>query len=450
MTLQGAIATNRFGLGARPGEIDDAGRGPQAWLEAQLTSESYKQFPMKGLLTSRAALELQQSHRAARRAALKNGQKADLKKANRQQRDLIKRERYARLQFGLITQASFHERLTRFWANHFTVSAQKQAVAMIVGPYEREAIRPNILGHFFDLAWNAITHPAMLIYLDNVASIGGRAAKRAKRKRGINENLAREIMELHTVTPAAGYTQKDVTEFAKALTGWTVGGIVPRISPAGETVFAEQLHEAGTRQVLNKRYADAGAGQVRTIIADLCRHPATAQNIAYKLARHFTADTPPVSLVDRLANVFRETDGNLMSLYKALIDAPECWIETPQKMKTPDEFITSVGRLVGIDPIVAANRPDALTLMGQTSYAAPSPEGWPDDTSAWLHSGAILRRVEWTHKLAGQITASMPRLVLQEGLGPLAAPKTVAAVERAESARQAITLAFMSPDFQRR
>ncbi len=208
----------------------------------------------------------------------------------------------------------FVERLVWFWSNHFCISADN--IIAMVGPYEREAIRPHVLGRFADLLFAAESHPAMLFYLDNVQSMGVDSIAGINRDKGLNENLAREILELHTLGVRSGYSQTDVASFAKVLTGWT--WIAP-IEPAhgGEFIFAKRLHEPGEQIVLGKRYAE-GAWIKVAVLADLAHHPATAEHIAQKLARHFVAEEPPPALIDRLAKTFNDSEGDLKEVAKSL------------------------------------------------------------------------------------------------------------------------------------
>jgi len=460
MTLKAAIAATRFGLGAAEGEIETAADDPKGWLLGQLSPAAAARFPDDGLKSSREHVIALQAYfagrgrrRRGRDAATDEAPQFDpdkVKAFRRAVRATVLAEVTARTTFGAATTASFHERLVRFWANHFTVSGLKATTATLAGAYEREAIRPNILGSFADLARAAVFHPAMLVYLDNWRSIGpnSRAGRRAGR--GLNENLAREALELHTVTPAAGYDQRDVTEFARALTGWTVGGGRLRRAPKGETAFAEFLHEPGARTILGRRYAESGRDQAQAILKDLCARAETARNIAFKLARHMIADAPPPALVDRLASVFIRTDGDLPSLYAALLDAPEAWAPEARKVKTPDEVLTSTARLMGLPAVFAGDPRGVFESLAQRPFAAPSPEGWPDEADAWLGPDALMKRVEWANRVAARADGLDARDMLAAALGARATEATLTAVARAESGAQALALALMSPDFQRR
>jgi uncharacterized protein (DUF1800 family) len=352
-----AVALNRFGLGVRADEpLPGDARG---WLLAQF--ESYvAQPPEWSAQPASAALLVAYGDllRAQRQAD------ATSEVAARQQLAAEVRDRYraavaVRVTTALVTPAPFAERLVHFWANHFAVSIEKPSLGSIAGAFEAEAIRPNVFGSFESLLVAVERHPAMLIYLDQIRSIGPEsvAARRAaaadpERKRGLNENLAREILELHTTGVRSGYSQDDVTELARALTGWSVGASAgpatarPGIEP-GRFVFVAALHEPGARRVLGDRYEAAGEAQALAILRRIAVAPATARHIATKLARHFAGDEPPPALVDRLANAFLRSGGDLPTVYRTLIDSPEAWAPAPAKFKTPWEWTLSALRGLG-------------------------------------------------------------------------------------------------------
>src|SRR3984885_13533087 len=232
----------------------------------------------------------------------------------------------------------FVERLVWFWSNHFCISADK--ISAMAGAYEREAIRPHVLGRFADLLLAVESHPAMLFYLDNVESMGADSIAGINRDKGLNENLARETLELHTLGVRSGYTQADVTSFAKVLTGWT--WVQPgEPSHGGEFIYNRLLHEPGPQTVLGKNYPQADMDQGRAVLGDLARHPATAQHIAQQLAAHFVADEPPPSLVAKLVKSFKDSDGNLKEVAKTLIAASESWSPQRQKLKSPAQWVAA-------------------------------------------------------------------------------------------------------------
>ncbi|MEM9667899.1 MAG: DUF1800 family protein [Pseudomonadota bacterium] len=452
MTLDAAIACNRFGLGARRGEIARVAGDPAAWLDGQLNDKVHTAFPAQNLRSSEDLLvDLIKARQQRQKARQSNGIDAALAKSmSKLVRNTLRSETHARTSFGAMTDAPFHERLVRFWANHFTVAARNPQTTIIAGAYEREAIRPNILSSFTDLAERAILHQGMLIYLDNIQSVGPSSRVGKRRKRGLNENLAREVLELHTVTPEAGYSQDDVEELSKALTGWTVGHKRFGTDALGKTVFVEHIHEPGARRVLGKRYADSGSDQARRILADLSKSPHTAHHIATKLARHFVSDRPPERLIKSLKTAFLDSDGDLKSLYRILIDAPELWATETVKVKSPDELLTSASRLLSVQSVFAGNPRDVFTSLAQQPFTAPSPAGWPDSSDHWIGPDALSKRIEWANRVSLRSSNVDARATLKDGLGEQVSPQTLQAVSRAESSSQALALALLSPDFQRR
>lgn len=492
-----AIAVNRFGLGARPGELAGVDVDPRGWLLAQLAGgpPAIADASLRSSADIVAdAFELRQAAGALRRARRMRGQNdpaaapAPDRAAVRKVLDVARRHRAiyadeveARTHAAIATDRPFVERLTHFWTNHFAVSADKPAVVGLVGAFEREAIRPHVLGRFTDLLLAAERHPAMLVYLDNHLSIGpdSRAARLANRRRngrelGLNENLAREILELHTLGVDGGYTQRDVTQLAEVLTGWSIGGArgpglggrVGASEPltddegaaarSGTFAFRAALHEPGAKHVLGKRYADDGAAQGEAVLRDLAAHPATAQLIATKLVRHFVADEPPATAVARVAKTFVETGGDLVSVYRSLVEAPEAWQEPLAKYKTPSDYVVSTLR--GLDASIAGDAgahgrsfAAAFELLGQRPYTPGSPAGWPDRSSDWDGASALLKRIEWADTVAQRAGARVAAAELApQLLGGTLRPETAAAIARAETAQQALTLLLAAPEFLRR
>lgn len=360
---------------------------------------------------------------------------------------LILPELTARLNRALSGEADFLERLVLFWSNHFAVSLTKGGpMAGAVGPFERTVIRPGITGRFADLLLAVTRHPAMLFYLDNQASTGPNAPLGLRLNRGINENLAREILELHTLGVDGGYTQADVTAFAMALTGWTFPA--PNAPEPGQFLFRAAAHEPGPRTVLGRDYPQEGEAQAQAILEDVARHPSTARFIATKLARHFVADVPPPALVARLAATFTRTDGDLGAVSRALVEADEAWAPPLTKLRSPYEFLIAAHRTVGIQTM----RPRMIGMldnMGQPILRPGSPAGFPDTSADWLAPDAIKTRVDFAIELAARFTGD-PAAVGRETMGPALTDETLTAIRRAESGPQGLTLLLMSPEFQRR
>src|SRR5262249_52736378 len=240
-----------------------------------------------------------------------------------------------------------------------------------------------LLGRFGDMLLAVESHPAMLIYLDNARSIGPDSIAGIRQRRGLNENLAREILELHTLGVRTVYTQEDVTRFANVITGWTI--TPPRQDPAraGEFAFNPNMHQRGAQTVIGKSYADTGLEQGRAVLAALARHPATAKHIATKLARHFVADEPPPALVARLAKRFQDTDGNLKEIAKALVTAPEAWDAPRSKLKRPGEWIIGALRASGFTPPDVQPVMQAHNLLGEPLWRPSAPKGFSDESAPW-------------------------------------------------------------------
>ena len=461
--LNAAIAVTRFGLGARPGEIDAARSDPKGFLKAQIRAEGADQ-PSGRLASSSENIAVFQGLRRQRQEMKADGDAAEqLKQVQAQIRDIAIEEMAARGRLAAATPAGFRERWTLFWANHFTVSAVKGQVAPIAGSFEREAIRPFVFGRFQDMLLASSRHPAMLLYLDQSASIGPNSQAGQRRKVGLNENLAREIMELHTVGVDGGYTQADVTEFARALTGWSISrgregaaaGQAGASDPgeAGSFMFRPFTHEPGERHVLGRRYGPEGEAQGQEILADLAAHPATARHIARKLAIHFVADDPPAPLVARLEAGFRTSGGRLDQLAATLIDSPEAWTPEAAKFKSPYEFLVSTWRAAGAAPDL--DKPQrfvgSMTALGQRPFSPNSPKGWPDDNAEWASPDGIIKRIAWAETAAAAMAPALdPNQTARDALGARLSPEAATAIARAETRTEAFAVLLMSPEFQRR
>ena len=472
-SLPAAIAAHRFGLGEA--SLDVVGNDPAQWLAAQIGPADTPRGD--GLMSTAQALAFVAAERAERRAARtappsmtaeQTAAQAALQAASGHYRDVTVADARSRLLTAVATTRPFAERLQWFWANHFTVSLAKGSTRGLVGAFERDAIRPNIAGSFEQLLLASTTHPAMLRYLDNVQSAGPnsqvvvRAAKRAARiderpgVTGLNENLAREVLELHTLGaesargPNAAYTQADVTQFARVLTGWRVG-----YEDADEAkVFDPAWHDPGRKTLLGRTYAE-GPDALRAVLHDLALHPATARFVATKLARHFVADDPPAALVERLQATYLRNGAQLAPVYRELIASPEAWRAQPGKLKTPEEFVVSSLRVLRLDARVP-DRADAqsaagIVTLGQRIQAAPSPAGWSDRADDWLGPDAVWKRVEWSTRTANRLgTRIDARALAAQSLGPLLSAETKNQLDRAADGPQALALLLMAPEFQRR
>jgi uncharacterized protein (DUF1800 family) len=361
-------------------------------------------------------------------------------------------EALARLQRAVIADCGFTERLVVFWSNHFCVSANKGGLArMWAGSFEREAIRPHVLGRFADMLKAVEQHPAMLFFLDNQQSLGPESRAGQERKRGLNENLAREIMELHTLGVGGGYAQDDVTSLARIITGWSFAGRQGKLGTPGSFVFNADAHQPGPQRLLGKVYQDDGVAQGEAALADIARHPSTAQFIAGKFARHFTSDDPPPALVARLREVFGTSDGDLGALAVALVDSDEAWQPPLTKMRSPYEYLVATGRLLARIPDEPSRYLGGLSLLGQPLWSPAGPNGFPDTNAAWAAPEGMKLRLDVAAQVASRLADNIdPRELLEMAAADAGSPETRRTVERAESRQQALALLLMSPEFQRR
>ena len=361
-------------------------------------------------------------------------------------------EALARLQRAVIADCGFVERLVAFWSNHFCISANKGGLArMWAGSFEREAIRHHVLGRFGDMLKAVEQHPAMLFFLDNQQSLGPESRAGQNRKRGLNENLAREIMELHTLGVGGGYSQDDVTSLARIITGWTFAGRQGQLGAPGSFVFNANAHQPGAQRLLGKTYENNGVAQGEAALADIARHPSTAKFIAIKFARHFVADDPPPALVARLQETFRNTDGDLKALTFVLLDSDEAWQAPLTKLRSPYEFLVATGRLLGRIPEDPGRYLGSLNLLGQPLWSPSGPNGFPDTNAAWAAPEGMKLRLDVSAQVASRLADSIdPRDLLELVAADAASPETRRTVEHAESRQQALALLLMSPEFQRR
>jgi uncharacterized protein (DUF1800 family) len=367
------------------------------------------------------------------------------------EQELFRHEAEARLRNQLQARVGFVERLVAFWSNHFAVSvAKSNELRVAAGPFEREAIRPNVLGKFGALLRAAESHPAMILYLDNQNSIGPDAAPGKFAGRGLNENLAREILELHTLGVGSGYSQADVTELARILTGWSVAGPDSEAGQPGAFLFKPNWHEPGVRRFLGKTYAENGVDQGHAALDDLARHPATARHIATKLVRHFVADNPPADLVEALARRFLDSDGNLAVVASALVSDDRAWIAKPTKIRTPLEFVLAAARVSSFQPKDPNLYLQSLNLLGMPLWQPGGPNGFSDASDAWASPEGMKARLDLAASMGQRMRTADPLATLKAGLGETASLETRQAVERAESREQALALLFMAPEFQRR
>ena len=465
-------ALNGFGLGARPGErrrLADA----RGWLKEQLSggppalrapveaspdaiSEAIRLFRNMGQMTEE---ERRQARQQARRRLV----------------EIAGAEGRAALTARATTDRPFVERLVAFWSNHLCVSvAAKVLVAPLAGSYEREAIRPHVLGRFEDMVLASAKHPAMLVYLDNFQSIGpnsrgARAGARARVQRGLNENYARELLELHTLGVDGGYTQQDVQELAKILTGWTVAGLVrggalPRVPQRGRRpiqtapidadtrigfAFQELLHEPGSKTVVGARYSEAGVEEGERAIRALVRQPSTSRFVATKLVTHFVSDEPPAAAVDRVARVFRDTDGDLQAVSASLVELPEAWADNARKFRTPQDWLTAVLRAFNAAEVSEMTMP-LLRQLRHPLWSPQAPKGFGDKTQEWADPDSLLNRAELSRTLARRMRVRQfdPRVLTDVMDVPSADPLHKLLADNTISVDERIALALAGPAFQ--
>jgi uncharacterized protein (DUF1800 family) len=471
---EAALALHRFGFGPRTGSIEGIADDPRGALLAELERPNTGLIANAALPSSGAANRAVFEYNAERNANEKrerlrreaaaqvvmqgaNGDaameaKPDAAPAASTEpetvplpRQLFRNEAKARFDAAINAEIGFVERLVWFWSNHFCVNADATVMA---GGYEREAIRPHVLGRFSDMLLAVEGHPAMLLYLNNAQSIGPGSVAGINRDRGLNENLAREILELHTLGVRTVYTQSDVTNFAKVLTGWTILPTATNPDHGGEFVFIRRAHEPGAETVIGNAYTDSGVEQGCAVLADLARHPATAKHVATKLARHFIADDPPPALVDRLAQRFLDTDGDLKEVAAALVTAPESWAAEQAKIKRPGEWIVAMLRATGVSGDIVRII-GGQALLGEPLWRPPAPKGFSDENAAWLDG--LGQRLDIANTFAQRVgPAHDPEAIMETAIGPLASAETRRVVAGAESRPQALTLVLMAPEFQRR
>ena len=461
-----ALALHRFGFGPRAGSIAAVASDPRGALLAELDKPGIGQIVNAELMTaaksSTAAFNFRQERQArliaqkqaaderatsgASMESMEAKPDAPIPAAEAIPQQIFLREAKARLDAAIAPEIGFVERMIWFWSNHFCVSAD--STISMTGAYEREAIRPLVLGRFADMLLASAGHQAMLFYLDNWRSIGPKSTAGLVATRGLNENLAREILELHTLGVRSVYTQEDVTSFAKVLTGWTIIPAPGNPEHGGEFVFNPRSHEPGPQTVIGKVYAQPDVTQGRAALADIARHPATAAHVARKLARHFAADEPPPALVERLTKCFLDTDGNLKEIAKALIAAPETWSIERVKLKRPSEWLISAWRGLGVDP-PAQPALQAMGYLGERMWRPNAPQGFADVQAAWIDG--LAQRLDIANRIASLVQERIePDAFVETALGSLASGETRQTIARADSRQQALTLAMMSPEFQRR
>jgi uncharacterized protein (DUF1800 family) len=506
---------NRLGFGPTPTAIERVKRmGVRAYVEEQLHPERIDDAAMPPRLSGFTTLTqstrdlaedyflpaMMERREQQRRAAQNAGPSTDAAAAGtprrtpeqmelaRMQRTVIGELSQQRILRAAYSERQLEELMVDFWMNHFNVFVGKGQVRLYLTEYERDAIRPRVLGKFRDLLGATAASPAMLFYLDNWQSAAApdaptsapadrmRAQPRRRlmmrdsdgarpavmRRRGLNENYARELMELHTLGVDGGYTQKDVQEVARAFTGWTIA--TPRLG--GTYRFEPRLHDDGEKVVLGHRIKAGGGRKDGEEVLDLlARHPSTARFIATKLARRFVADEPSPALVARAADRFKATDGDIREVVRVIVTSPEFLASQRAKTKNPFEFVVSAVRVTRLEVTNALPLVQSLHDLGMPIYGAQPPTGYSDKAEAWVNSGALLNRMNFAVALtsgqmrtlgAGSIPyrTATPDDVRQElfasALGNDVSVSTSATVGKAATAAQVVALTLGSPEFQKR
>lgn len=446
------IAATRFGLGPEAGRtaspqslLDQLERPQDALIRGARNPEDIR---AEYLDADRAVRVAARAMRAMRNEATTEERRAQARARQKMVRTVEMEEIGARYRHGATTPSPFLERLVLFWSNHFAIENRKLPVRLLAGAYEREVIRPHVTGRFVDMLRAATTHPAMLIYLDNDRSYGPNSRVGARRRRdGLNENLARELLELHTLGVDGGYAQADVNAMALTLTGWIGGMKTRQVNP----VFDFRMHEPGARTIMGKTYGEEGEAQLLAVLDDLAAHPATARHIATKFARHFAGDGASESLIEALRVSFAESGGDLKDLAYTLLAHPDAWGEAPTKIVPPYDYVVAVGRTLGAAEVPPRIVRQACDTLGQPIWEPPSPAGWPYKDDDFLGGDSLMERIDFArtmaHRFGRQLDArQLARDVFGEDLDPFVAET----VDRAEDRRQALVVLLMSPAFQRR
>ena len=435
-TRDAVVAAVRFGLGARPGDLEAIeAQGPRRWLDAQLEPRALAE-PLADLPGARqGVLELMEGRGAG---------EEERREVRRQIRDRFAAEAAVHLEVAAGTEAPLHERLVAFWANHFTVSIRRGQVTSVAWSFEREVVRRHLGGTFEQMLLASTRHPAMLAYLDNLGSIGPDSRAGQRRGRGLNENLAREILELHTLGVQGGYGQADVEALAQLLTGWSLD------PDTGEATFYPHRHQPGPKVLLGTTHEGEGERDGVAALAALAHHPSTARHLATKLARHFVADEPPPAAVEEIEAAFLDSGGHLPAVHRAILGLEAAWSPALTKLKTPWELVVSTTRAL-------AQRREgtgrwmlsSLRAMGQLPYQAPSPQGWADVAAEWLGPEAMLGRLDFVARAAAVAPLVEAGARAESVLGPILGTATRRALA-SEGGTDAVAILLASPEFQRR
>ena len=449
-----AVAALRFGLGFRPGRAPDT--DPEA-LAAQLSALAAARplvGPQEAEALRRELMAFRKIRAETRGKAASEDMKARLEEERRDLRQAVDGALFASLARAVATPHAFAERMARFWSNHFAVAIKFRGHAPYAAGYEDQAIRPHVAGRFADMLKAVVRHPAMLIYLDQYKSAGPNSRAAGRRDLGLNENLAREILELHTLGVGAAYGQADVGALARLLTGFAVK------TKGGGYEYRREWAEPGRFELLGRTWEGRSEAQTLAALDAVAAHPATARHLATKLARHFVADAPPPDLVAALERVWLDSGGDLLAVSRALVSHPVAWSAPFAKVRQPQEAVIAALRAAGAGPeTIGLRKPydRALTLgaaaqMGQGLFDVPGPDGWPEEGGAWITPGALAKRLDWATRIGAAFADAGldPRDMAQAALRGALSEKTAWAIAAASQKREGFALLLASPDFNRR
>jgi len=435
------IAATRFGFAPR-GDLEAIGHDPRGWVLGQLGKAP---APLPGNLPSAASMVTAEFEMRRDERDKDDGAKRDF---DARVKAVYLAEIAARIDAAVASDTPLLERLTHFWSNHFTVSILRPAIRGFAAAFEREAIRPYVTGRFSDMLLAVARHPAMLLYLDNAISVGPGSPAGRRGGKGLNENLGRELLELHTLGVDGGYTQADVEALARILTGWSVARL--NEPDPGRFRFRPFVHEPGAKLLRGKTYAEAGEAEGQAALLDLARHPATSRHIALKLARHFISDEPRRDSVERIARVFRDSGGDLRQVTAAVVREDAAWSSPFAKVRTPQEMLIAACCVGGFTP-PPEMLVNSLRALDQMPFFAPSPAGWPDNAASWVSPEAVLRRAQWCQAYAERMPDPPdPAALAAAAFGEALPEETMQAIRLAPSRRAGLALLFASPQFQRR
>ena len=457
MSFDPTLAATRFGIGLSP--VVEPIWDPADMLEQLAGTDTVAdRLPIPGFAaTVPSVLHLVQGNAAWRDAlgtAQEDAARQMVRQNTRDQLAVQQRNTLTTLARAVVSPDGLRERLTLFWADHFTVIARGGPYRHMVAPYIADAIRPHVAGRFGDMVKAVVTHPMMLTYLEQSRSLGPNSRAGQQNGRGLNENLGRELLELHLVGAQGGYDQTDVTEMAELLTGLTY-------APTEGVTYKANRAEPGAEVVMGRRYgAEASLATVEAALDDLARRPETAAHVAHKLAVHFVSDTPDPDLVAALRQSFLDTGGDLLAVTATLLDHPAAWAPQRVKVRQPFVFVAASLRALGVraDRITSLSQRDftrhfakPLALMGQPWERPIGPDGWAETAGTWITPQALAGRITWAMTSPAAFVDALPdpRAFVATAVGPVAPAELTFAAAAAESLSDGIGLVLTSPAFQR-